>query len=330
MGEDRPLRLVFMGTPDLAAEVFRHVLAWTADGSRATVVAAYSQPDRPAGRGLAVKAPPVKAVALEHGIPVHQPLNFKADAEVEALRALSPDYLLVAAYGLILPQRVLDIPRKVALNVHTSLLPRYRGAAPIQRAVMNGDARTGVSIMAMDAGLDTGPVILQRAAPIGPSDTAGTMHDALAKLGGALLVEALEGLEAGTLSPHPQDSGGATYAAKLEKADGAVDFSRGLLAVDALIRGVTPRPGAFAVLEREGEKPVRTVLASGSPLPGDVPAGSHPGDILGLSGGKLAVCCADGLYGAISLKPAGKSEMDAAAFANGYLRGKKGRFAPVS
>jgi methionyl-tRNA formyltransferase len=324
-----------MGTPDLAASVLRQVAAWP--GGR--IVAVYSQPDRPAGRGLELKAPPVKTLALEQGIPVFQPPHFKADADVDALRALLPDYLLVAAYGLILPQRVLDIPRCLALNVHPSLLPRHRGAAPIQRAVMNGDAETGVSIMAMDAGLDTGPVLLRRSVPIGPRDTAGSMGDTLAELGGRLLVEALAGLAAGRLTAVPQDERGASRAAKLEKADGAVDFARPARVIDARIRGLTPWPGAFAFLERDGEKPVRVGLADGAPLPEAAKAVDGPaaretdgpaGETMGLIRGRLAVRCADGVFGLSSLKPAGKAAMDAASFVNGYLRGgKRTRFLPA-
>lgn len=326
MGETRPLTLIFMGTPDLAATVLRQVLTWP--GGR--VIAAYAQPDSPAGRGMELKAPPVKTLALKMGIPVFQPVNFKSDAAVQELAALAPDYLLVAAYGLILPRRVLDIPRRMALNVHTSLLPRYRGAAPIQRAVMNGDTETGVSIMAMEKGLDTGPVLLQRNVPIGPCDTAGTMHDTLAQLGGHLLIEALEGLEAGTLTPAPQDEAGASYAAKLEKAEGGIDFAWAARAIDARIRGVTPWPGAFAVLERPGEPTLRVGLVCGKPLPDAAAPGSGPGDILGLDRGYLTVRCGDGVFGLDTLKPAGKGAMDAASFANGYLKGRaSARFLPA-
>jgi methionyl-tRNA formyltransferase len=320
-----------MGTPDLAASVLRQAAAWP--GGR--IVAAYSQPDRPAGRGLELKAPPVKTLALERGIPVFQPSHFKTDADVDALRALLPDYLLVAAYGLILPQRVLDIPRCLALNVHPSLLPRHRGAAPIQRAVMNGDAETGVSIMAMDAGLDTGPVLLRRSVPIGPRDTAGSMRDTLAELGGRLLVEALAGLAAGRRTAVSQDERGASRAAKLEKADGAVDFAWPARVIDARIRGLTPWPGAFAFLERDGEKPLRVGLADGAPLPDAArdaarAADGPAGETMGLIRGRLAVRCADGVFGLSSLKPAGKAAMDAASFVNGYLRGgKRARFLPA-
>lgn len=172
-----PLRIVFMGTPDFAASILRAVAAW--EGG--TVEAVYAQPDRPAGRGKKLKAPATKEAALELGIPVYQPLNFKTDDAVRTLRDLAPDVLVVAAYGLLLPQCVLDIPRCGAYNVHASLLPRHRGAAPIQRALMEGDAVTGVTIMRMEAGLDTGPMLLQQAVSIEPDDTAGTLFEVLAE-----------------------------------------------------------------------------------------------------------------------------------------------------
>lgn len=321
MGKTGPLNLVFMGTPDLAATVLRHVLSWP--GGR--VRAVYTQPDRPAGRGYALKAPPVKLLAEANGIPVFQPRNFKADADVDALRALEPDFLLVAAYGLILPQRVLDIPRAMPLNVHTSLLPLYRGAAPIQRAIMNGDKESGVTIMGMEAGMDTGPILLQRAVPIGPADTAATLHDTLAALGGSLLIEALEGLASGLVVPVPQDHGKATYAAKLSKADGQLDCSRTVAALDAHIRGVTPWPGAFCTLLRQGHEDLVLGIEAGRPLSGNSDA--QPGTVLGLMDGCLALVCADGIYGISRLRPAGRKAMDAQAFVNGYLAGQTVRVA---
>ena len=176
------MKIVFAGTPDFA------VPSLLAAASRGEVAAVYTQPDRPAGRGKHLHASPVKELALQRGLEVRQPLNFKNPEDIDALAALQPDFLLVAAYGLLLPQAVLNIPRLAPVNVHASLLPKYRGAAPIQRAVMNGDAETGISIMRMEAGLDTGPVYAVRSMPIGPCDTAGCIHDAMACLGGELLL----------------------------------------------------------------------------------------------------------------------------------------------
>lgn len=313
-----------MGTPDLAATVLDRVLAW--DGGK--VVAVYSQPDRPSGRGMALKAPPVKELAQLHGLPVLQPLNFTRDEDVAVLRSFRPDYLLVAAYGLILPRRVLDVPSRMPLNVHTSLLPRYRGAAPIQRAIMDGNTETGVTVMRMETGLDTGPVVLQERVAIGPDDTAEDLHDILAERGGKLLVMALEGLEAGNLRVHPQDEENASYAAKLQKADGRLDFSRTGAEIHALRRGVTPWPGAFATLEQDGSEPLDVKILNGKPYSGPLPpeaAALPPGSVLpGLVENALAVTCAGGVYLVTCLRPAGRKAMDAAAFRNGYLGGASG------
>lgn len=323
------LRLVFMGTPDLAATVLKAVLDWP-DGE---VVAVYTQPDRPAGRGYALKASPVKELALEHGLTVHQPLNFTDPAEVEKLAALKPDFLLVAAYGLILPQAVLDIPKYYPVNVHTSLLPRYRGAAPIQRAIMNGDVVSGVTIMKMEAGLDTGPIFLQKALAIDINETAGVLHDQMAQMGGTLLIEAMEKFKCGQLHQRPQNDAQATYAAKLSKEDGRINFNQPALLVHAHARGVTPWPGAFGVIQKssrqerteleqagENQDSMQVKLTPGwlaEKLPDEnKPA---PGDILGLREKGLAVACKDQVYIIPSLQPAGKKSMSAADFFNGYL-----------
>lgn len=311
-----------MGTPDLAATVLDRVLAW--DGGR--VLAVYCQPDRPAGRGMGLKTPPVKEVGLLHALPVHQPESFRNAADIAVLRSYAPDYILVAAYGLILPQDVLDIPSRMPLNVHTSLLPKYRGAAPIQRAVMDGETETGVTIMRMEAGLDTGPIVLQRSVPIGIDDTAEDMHDILAELGGNLLVEALEGLERGKLTCSPQQGANASHAAKLKKTDGVLNFSLPAAKIHAVFRGVTPWPGATGVITREGEEDVPVIIVKGK-LPGtDLPveaASLPPGTLLPkLAENALAVVCADGVYLITRLRPAGRKAMDATAFMNGYLKGR--------
>lgn len=315
-----------MGTPDLAATILEALLGW--EGCR--VIAAYCQPDRPAGRGMALQSPPVKTLALARGIPVRQPVNFIDAAEVAALRDLAPDYLAVAAYGLILPPSVLDIPSRMPLNVHTSLLPRYRGAAPIQRALMNGEEETGVSVMRMEKGLDTGPVILQERVPVRFSDTAADLRARLAEVGGKTLVDAIRGLEEGRLTPEPQDEKHATYAPKLSKRDGVLDFSRTGKAIYDTMRAVTPWPGAFAILQRAGEAALPVTFVAGSFRPG-VPHGKAGGISPSLVDGKLAVFCADGVYLVAAVKPAGKKIMDAGAFMNGYLTGRVSPlFAPPS
>lgn len=311
------MRVVFMGTPPFAADILRRVHGF----DLAEVVGVYCQPDRPAGRGHRLTPPAVKVLAQELGLAVHQPLHFKEQADRDELAALRPDVLVVAAYGLILPQAVLDIPGLGPWNVHASLLPRHRGAAPIERAVMAGETQTGVTIMRMEAGLDTGPMALQRALAIGMYDTAASLLPELSRLGADLLLEVLDGLarhEPPVLIE--QDDARSTYAAKLTRADGDVDFRGTVWAVHAHVRGVTPRPGARAVLCRDGETPVDLCLLPGVP---------HKGDTQGTAGTMLAlqrvdgrvvlpVVCADGLYFVSELRPANGKTMSAEAFVNGY------------
>ena len=318
-----PLSAVFMGTPDFAADILRRVL----DCPAVRVTAVYTQPDRPAGRGKALKAPAVKESALERGLPVFQPLNFKADAEVEALAALRPDVLLVAAYGLILPQRVLDIPRLMPINVHASLLPKYRGAAPIQRAIMDQEKVTGVTIMRMEAGLDTGPILLQRAVGIDINETSGDLHRELAAEGGDLLCDALERLAAGKLHPTPKDDARATHAAKLTKAESRIDLRLPAQTLHARIRGLSPWPGATLLLQRPGKDALPVLAAPGLfPLPAELraPPSAAPGSIFGTHGSALLLACGDGVYAFTELRPAGKKAMDGKAFAAGYLKDADG------
>lgn len=314
----KPLRIVFMGTPDFAATVLRHVADWPGG----EVVAAYCQPDRPAGRGHKLQPPAVKVAAQERGIPVYQPLNFKDEADRAALAALRPDALVVAAYGLILPQAVLDIPTIGPFNVHGSLLPQYRGAAPIQRAIMDGNKLTGITIMRMERGLDTGPMLSQRALGIGIDDTAATLHDELADLGGRLMVEVLQQYADGDpTTPIPQDDALATHAAKLTKADGHIGWDEDAEVLHARMRGVTPWPGAQTVFLLPNRDPLPVLLQPGRPgetyADGPRPA---PGTIVGLRGGKLLIACRDALYELSTLKPAGSKPMSAEAFWNGYCR----------
>ncbi len=316
-----------MGTPEFAARILERLL----ECPFIEVLAAYTQPDRPAGRGNALKAPEVKILAQSRGIPVHQPLNFKrvpeGDAAVAALAAYKPDVLLVAAYGLLLPQRVLAIPRLMPVNVHASLLPKYRGAAPIQRAIMNGDAVTGVTIMRMEAGLDTGPMLMQRATGIGLADTSATLHDELAREGAELLIMALERLAAGALAAIPQDSSRATHAAKLTKEEGQISLALPARTLHARIRGLTPWPGATLVLRRPGQKDLPVLVEPGPfPLPEEAAQTLQrehlpetPGTLGPCLGALLPVRCADGWYAFTSFRPAGKKAMDARAFYNGYI-----------
>ncbi|WP_320171392.1 methionyl-tRNA formyltransferase [Maridesulfovibrio sp.] len=308
-------RIVFMGTPDFASTILEYLVEW--DGCE--VVAAYTQPDRPCGRGQKMRPSPVKEVALKNEIPVFQPVNFKDEKDVEVLRALAPDFLVVAAYGLILPQSVLDVPAIMPLNVHASLLPKYRGAAPIHRAVANGEHATGITIMKMEAGLDTGPILVQQALGIAWDDYTGKIHDELAAMGGPLVMETLLRYENKHLIIMEQDDEIATYASKLSKEEGLIDWTKDAKAVHNQIRGMHPWPGAyFFWTPEEGKDPIRLVLTPGKP--GDMESGDNaPGTIVGEFEGMLGIACADKLYLASGVKPAGKKEMDGKAFICGYM-----------
>jgi methionyl-tRNA formyltransferase len=311
----KPLKVVFMGTPDFAAEALSILLAFEG----ADLVGVYTQPDRPCGRGQQCKPSAVKKVALEHGIDVYQPENFKDQAAIDELAALEPDVLVVAAYGLILPQAVLDVPKMLPLNIHASLLPRYRGAAPIQRAIENGDVVTGISIMKMEAGLDTGPVMVQRALRIGHNDHAGTIHDELAKLGGICICEGLARLQTGAYDLKPQDDSLATYARKLEKKEGEIDWSLPAETIHNRIRAMYPWPGAFFKWSNPDGKTLRLGVTPGEVSEEDAPKVA-PGTILGEMDGRLAITTADKIYLTPEVKPQGKKGMDATSFVCGYLK----------
>lgn len=239
-----PFRIVFMGTPAFAVPTLE---ALHTHGYR--VVAVVTNPDRPKGRGKRMEPPPVKKAAQVFGHRVLQPADAREPALVETLTALSPDVLVVVAYGQILTKAILDIPRLGTINVHASLLPRYRGAAPIQWAIINGEDETGVTTMWMDEGMDTGDILLSARTLIQPEDTAASLHDRLADQGASLLIDTLKRLEAGTLQPTSQDHAKATYAPMLKKQDGRIDWNRSAVALDAFVRGMYPWPGAFTVLD---------------------------------------------------------------------------------
>ena len=276
----QPLRIVFAGTPEFAAEHLEALLA-----SRHQVIAVYTQPDRPAGRGQKLTPSPVKQLALQHAIPVHQPPTLRDPAAQAELAQLAPDLMVVVAYGLILPQAVLDIPRLGCINSHASLLPRWRGAAPIQRAIEAGDAESGVTVMQMEAGLDTGPMLLKVATPIGPQDTGGSLHDRLAGLGAQALVEAVEALAAGNLSGERQDDALATYAHKLNKDEARLDWRRPARELERLIRAFYPWPICHSTLNGEPLKVLAAVPGQGNGVPGTILAVSREG---------LTVACGEG------------------------------------
>lgn len=276
----QPLRIVFAGTPEFAA---RHLHALLRVGY--SIAAVYTQPDRPAGRGQKLAMSPVKQLAESHNIPVYQPQTLRnADAQAE-LAALKPDLLIVVAYGLILPQAVLDIPRLGCINSHASLLPRWRGAAPIQRAIEAGDAETGVTVMRMEAGLDTGPMLSKVSTPITAEDTGGSLHDRLALLGAEAVVEAIPALAAGTLPDKLQDDALATYAHKLNKEEAKLDWSRPAVDLERLIRAFNPWPLCHSTLAGEGVKIYAATVVDGNGQPGEILEASREG---------LKVACGEG------------------------------------
>ena len=292
------MRLVFMGTPEFSVPVLDALVAAGHD-----IAAVYCQPPRPAGRGNKETPTPVHQRAAELGLPVRHPTSLKG-AEAQAdFAALNADVAVVLAIGLILPQAVLDAPRHGCLNIHASLLPRWRGAAPIHRAIMAGDAETGICIMQMDAGLDTGPVLLRAATPIGPAETTGQLHDRLSRMGARLIVEALSRL--GDLVPEAQPADGVTYASKIDKAEAAIDWSRPALEVDRLIRGLSPFPGAWTLHDGQRIKLLASRLAQGTGAPGTVLDDA------------LTVACGTGAVQLLRLQRAGRGAQDAAEFLRG-------------
>lgn len=256
------MKIVFMGTPDFSVPVLEAL------HQAHEIVAVYCQPPRPAGRGKADRPSPVQVRAEALGLQVRHPVSLRSEDAAKDFAALGADVAVVVAYGLILPQAILDAPRLGCLNIHASLLPRWRGAAPIQRAIMAGDAETGVCIMQMEAGLDTGPVLMREALMIGAEETAAELHDRLSTLGARLIVQTLERLA--DLRPEPQPADGVTYAAKIDKAEARVDFSRPAVEVDRLIRGLSPFPGAWVEVRGERLKLLRSRLAKGEGVPGQV------------------------------------------------------------
>ncbi len=328
------LSVVFMGTPPFAAHILQKLL----DAPFCKLTAAYCQPDRPAGRGKKLVPPAVKVLAEEHSIPVYQPLNFKNQEDRDVLAALQPDVLVVAAYGLLLPQAVLDIPRIAPINIHGSLLPLYRGAAPIQRAIMDGHKETGVAIMRMEAGLDSGPVYTTCVVPVG-EHTSDSMHELLAEVGADTLLEILQRMVQGEDVPSiEQDHAAFTHAPKLSKEQGIIDFSKNAEQVHAQVRGVTSWPGAQARLLRP-EKDFCDIKLSPGRLGAEIASCEACGDdgltkpacgeLWRLGDGTLGIACADRWYILDKVRPQGKGEMDAAAFANGYLTKGQGLLATV-
>ncbi|WP_439860318.1 methionyl-tRNA formyltransferase [Pseudomonas sp. MBLB4136] len=304
------LRIVFAGTPEFAAEHLKALL-----DTRHQIIAVYSQPDRPAGRGQKLTPSPVKQLALQHEIPVYQPLSLRDPAAQAELAALEPDLMVVVAYGLILPQVVLDTPRLGCINSHASLLPRWRGAAPIQRAIEAGDSESGVTVMQMEAGLDTGPMLLKVSTAIGADDSGGSLHDRLAALGPRAVIEAIDGLAAGTLIGEVQDDGLATYAHKLNKDEARLDWTRPAEELERLIRAFNPWPICHSTLDGAPLKVLAAQRADGQGAAGQVLAADRDG---------LTVACGSGALRLTRLQlPGGK----ALAFADLY-NSRREQFAP--
>jgi methionyl-tRNA formyltransferase len=300
-----PLRVVFAGTPEFSVPCLEACRA-----SGAEVVAVYTQPDRPAGRGRKLTPSPVKQAALAAGIPVEQPESLKSQEARDALAAYRPDLMVVVAYGLILPRKVLALPRLGCWNVHASLLPRWRGAAPIQRAILAGDAESGVDLMQMEAGLDTGPVLLERRTPIHRQDTGGTLHDRLSALGAEVLAEGLRRAMAGeTLAPRPQPEEGVTYAHKLDKAEAKLDFQRDALALERQVRAFDPWPVA------EGEIAGETLrIWAAEAL--DREHHAAPGSVLAATREGIEIACGRGALRVTALQRAGGKRIGAADYLN--------------
>ena len=293
------LRLVFMGTPDFAVPTLTELIIGPHE-----IACVYTQPPRPKGRGLAEEKSPVHQLAERHGLTVRTPASLRSPQEQNAFAALAPDAVVVVAYGLLLPRAVLNTPRLGCFNLHGSLLPRWRGAAPIQRAIMAGDTKTGVMVMRMEEGLDTGPVLMREEVPVARK-THGELHDELKQIGAKLMARALAAMEAGHVSETPQPADGATYAKKIEHAEARVDWSQPASTIDCLIRALSPRPGAW--FEYRGE---RIKILLGEPVQGS----GAPGEILD----DAIIACGEGALKPVMVQRAGRGKTDWGSFLRGF------------
>ena len=300
------LRIIFAGTPDFAASALTALI-----GSEHEVIAVYTQPDRPAGRGRKLRASPVKEVALEHNIPVLQPNNLKEAETQDELRSFNADVMVVAAYGLILPQVVLDIPRLGCLNIHASLLPRWRGAAPIQRAIAAGDKKSGITIMQMNAGLDTGDILQLSTTPITDKDNGGDLHDRLAEIGATAILETLKKLT--SITPIKQDDSLANYAHKLDKKEAIINWQDSAENINRLIRAFNPWPVAFTYLN---DKTLRIWQAQALPENSELEAGT----VITCNKKGVDISCGEGTLRLLKLQPSGSKAMDVASFMNGHAK----------
>lgn len=314
------LRIIFMGTPELAAvslEALRREPA-------VEIVAVVTQPDRPKGRDLKLQPSPVKAIALRAGLPVLQPEKARDEKFIAELRRWQPDLVAVAAFGQILPKSILELPRFGCLNVHTSLLPKYRGAAPIQWAILNDEIETGVTIMKMDAGLDTGDILTQQATPIRPEDNAETLHDRLAQLGAALLVQTIPDYVAGKIQPRPQVAGQATHAPKIKKEDGRIDWRLPARVIWNRVRAFTPWPGAFTFLPAQPSRSAGLKIWQAEVLSQK----GGPGEILSANKSGIVIGCGQDALRVTMLQREGGRKMSAQEFLAGHPLGAGQRFNP--
>lgn len=299
------MRLAFMGTPEFSVPCLQALLA-----AGHQIAAVYSQPPRGSGRGMKETKSPVHLFAESQGIEVRTPARLKDATEHDAFRALDLDAAVVVAYGLILPEAILQAPRLGCFNVHASLLPRWRGAAPIQRAIMAGDLETGVTIMQMDAGLDTGPMLASAREPIGPEDTSGALHDRLSRLGARLMVDTLAKIAAGSITARAQPETGVTHAAKISKEEARIGWRRTARELDCHIRGLTPAPGAWFTVQQNG-RDVRIKVLRASPVAGAGPAGMVLDD-------QFTIACGEGGLKISQVQREGKAPSDAASFLRGF------------
>lgn len=300
------MRIIFMGTPDFSVPTLESLIA-----SRHEIIAVVTQPDKPKGRGKEVQMTPVKETALQHGIPVYQPVRAREASFVEEMRSLAPDVMVVIAFGQILSKELLEVPGLGCVNIHASLLPKYRGAAPIQWAVINGDQKTGITTMMMDVGMDTGDMLEKLVIPLDEKETGGSLFDRMSLLGGDLILSTLDKLEDGTLVRIPQNHEEATHVKKIEKSMGDIDWTMEAAAIERLIRGLNPWPSAYT---RWNGRMLKIWEAD---VEADGQAG-EAGEVLAAAGSDLRVQTGSGILNIRSLQPEGKKRMDTAAFLRGY------------
>ena len=296
-------RMIFMGTPDFACPTLQTLI-----DRGENILAVVTQPDRPKGRGQKLMQPPVKAMALQHSIPVYQPQKVRDPAFIQVIADLRPDLIVVVAFGQILPKTLLEIPTQGCINVHASLLPRYRGAAPLNWCIINGESETGVTTMIMDTGLDTGPMLLKRSTSIAENENIVSLHDRMSIMGAQLLAETLDGLHAGRIEPEPQDDSLTCYAPLLRKEDGLIDWHRDARSIHNQVRGMAVWPGAYTLLNGQTLKLFRTRVADGS---------GFPGSVLKASRGVFEVACRNGSLVIEELQLAGKKRLDSISFLAG-------------